>query len=136
VLLLLHDLLSTRVNQWRQQELDKRQRDIDYISNLLRAFAEEELKNNKGKTKSISLPYGSIGFKKQQDKYEYDEEALLAFLKEDKELEKKYVKYKPSPDKTALKKDGEAKNGKLYLGDTNVPGVTVTPQEEKFEVKG
>lgn len=124
---------TTKITTWRDKENRKRQNDIDFITNLLRTYAEAELAISKKKT--INLPYGSIGFKKVADKFEYDEAALLSFLQESETLKEKYIKLKPSPDKVQLKKDGESIKGDFYIGDTKIAGITVTPQEQKFEVK-
>jgi phage host-nuclease inhibitor protein Gam len=124
---------TTRVNEWREIELRKRQRDIDYISTLLETFAIEELANSNGKTKSISLPFGSIGFRKQQPKYEYEDAALLKSL-EDNKLES-YITRKPVTNKAELKKQATVKEGKLYINGIELEGVTVTAIDDKFEIK-
>jgi hypothetical protein len=120
------------VNKWRTKEIGKLQNDEDYITGLLNEFTLAELQDSS--KKSISLPYGSLGFKKQQPKFEYDDAVLLAFLKSHIN-QLVTVKTVESPNKVELKKMADIKDGGLYLDGVQVLGVTVQNQEDKFEVK-
>jgi phage host-nuclease inhibitor protein Gam len=121
-----------RVDAWREKELNKLARDEEYITNLLEIFAAKELEG--AKKKSLSLPYGSIGFRAQQPEYTYDDKTLLEFLLGHEEYAK-FINYKPSTNKTDLKKTATVKDGKLYIDGIEIPGVTVTERDPKFEVK-
>jgi phage host-nuclease inhibitor protein Gam len=124
---------TERINDWRQKETNKRQRDIDYISTLLEEFARKELEESEGKAKSISLPNGAIGFRKQQPKFDYDDTVVLDNLK--KNNLDKFINIVPSINKKELKKEAVIKNDKLYINDVELEGITVTSLEDKFEVK-
>lgn len=125
---------TTRVNQWRESEIEKTQQDEEYIMGLLRTFAEKEIVNVK-KGKTIKLPFGSLSFKKQQPKYEYDDKKLLEVLESADDLKKQFVEYKSSAKKQELKKAGVVIENKLYINNKVIDGVTITPQDEKFEIK-
>lgn len=58
---------------------------------------------------------------------------LAGFLKDANQ--QTFISTKESADKVALKKAGEEKNSGLYIDGEQVPGVTVSPQEESFSVK-
>lgn len=119
-----------KVNAWLSSVTKPLERQEEFYLLLLEQFAKEKLKDTK--KRSLKLIEGTLQFKKQQDKYEYDDKELIAFA--EKNL-KDYVKYKPSVDKNKLKKDGKVKEGKLYIGDKEVKGVKVISREDKFTVK-
>lgn len=127
--------VKQRVDSWLTTQLNPLQRSVQYYTTLLQNFADDmDLKNAKKKT--ISLPYGKLSYKNQQDKYEYnDEKAAIAFLETDDSLKKKYVNYKPALNKTDLKKQAVVKNGKLFIDGKEVPGIEVIPQDQAFIVK-
>lgn len=119
-----------KVNAWLSSVTKPLERQEEFYLFLLEQFAKEKLKDTK--KRSLKLIEGTLQFKKQQDKYEYDDKELTAFA--EKNL-KDYVRYKPSVDKSKLKKDGKVKEGKLYIGDKEVKGVRVISREDKFSVK-
>lgn len=119
-----------KVNAWLSSVTKPLERQEEFYLLLLEQFAKEKLKDTK--KRSLKLIEGTLQFKKQQDKYEYDDKELTAFA--EKNL-KDYVRYKPSVDKSKLKKDGKVKEGKLYIGDKEVKGVRVISREDKFSVK-
>lgn len=119
-----------KVNAWLSSVTKPLERQEEFYLLLLEQFAKEKLKDTK--KRSLKLIEGTLQFKKQQDKYEYDDKELIAFA--EKNL-KDYVRYKPSVDKNKLKKDGKVKEGKLYIGDKEVKGVRVISREDKFSVK-
>lgn len=126
-----------RVNKhyemYRTQHLNKIDGQINYFSRMLESYATKELQDSK--KRSIKLPYGTLSIKKQQDKYEYDDEQILKWLKHNKQDKYIKVKTEETVDKKNLKKEGFAHNGKLYIDDVPVEGIVVTKQPDKFEVK-
>jgi phage host-nuclease inhibitor protein Gam len=131
-----NDMLTreqSKIERWMEKEINKVQNSIEYMAGLLQSFVEEELAKTNGKKKSVSLPNGSVGFRTQQPKYEYDDKVLLPYLQDNGRED--LINYKPSVSHSELKKRGTVKEGQLYLGNEVVPGVTVIPQDPKFEVK-
>ncbi len=124
------DKYAAKIQAWKEKNLGPYENQEEFFLRMLKSFAEEKLRGST--KKSIKLIEGTIGFKKQQDKYEYEDEQLLEFLESS---HKEFVKYKPSVDKIKLKSETTPKEGKLYFGEVLIPGVTVTPQEEKFDLK-
>lgn len=119
--------------EFRNQEARKLDQKIDFFKKALEVYAAEQLSGTK--KKSIKLPYGTLGFKKQQDKYEYSDELILEWLKSNKQNDFITVKTTESIDKKKLKKDGFVNNGRLFINNIPVDGVSVSSQNDKFEIK-
>lgn len=117
------------INEYREKKLLEFNNRLTHYELLLQDYAKETLKGKK--SKSISLPFGKIGFKKQQDTFNYDEDALLEYLRNNSSDFIK-VTTKESIEKAKLKKAGVVENGHLYLDGRLVDGVTVTKNEDKF----
>ncbi len=124
---------TEKVNQWLEESTKSLEANKTFICSLLRTYASEQLKD--AKKKSLKLIEGTIAFKKQQDKFEYDENTIISFLQERKIKDFLSEKITVSVDKRGLKSDCTVKDGELYYGEIKIPGVTVTPQEDKFEIK-
>ena len=104
----------------------------NYFLTLLENYARAEL--SESKSKSLKTPYGVLSFKKSPDKYDYDEDALLATMKEKGYTQ--FVKTKESLNKKDLKAAIEVgEDGLPKLNGEYISGVTITPGEEKFSVK-
>lgn len=109
----------------------------EFFLAALHEYALKE-KQKDPKKKTFKMIEGTLAFKKQVPEYLYDDDALKKFLKEDKSLEKDYLKEKTTytPDKVKIKADGTVnKTGQLLLNNKIVTGITVTERPEKFEVK-
>lgn len=118
---------------YKTKEFNRIDGQIQYFSGLLESYATKELQNSK--KRSIKLPHGTLSIKKQQDKYDYDEKAILECLKENKQDKFIKVQTVETVNKKDLKKEGFSHNGKLYLDNIEVKGVVITAQPDKFEVK-
>lgn len=117
---------------YRKDRLRPLDTQIAFYENALKTFMMNEM-NETGK-KSIKLPNGTLQVRKQQPKYEYDDEAVLQFLKEN-ELND-FIRTKQEIDKKQLKKSGIVNsNNELIIDNKVVPGATVTPQDDAFSVK-
>jgi hypothetical protein len=124
------DSYKQKVDVWRTSSLTPLANTEAYLTGLLEEFTHRQLEGST--KKSIKLVEGTVQFRKQPDKFEYDEDVLLAYLQTDMPA---YVKHKPSIDKAELKKIGEVKKGQFYVTGKPLPGIVVTPQDDKFEVK-
>lgn len=121
-----------KISNWVRSQTSSLKFLEDTYSELLRDYAS---RNSNGKT--IKTPYGNLCFRKQPDKYEYDEESIIEFLKSSEEF-KDYLNYQePKIDKSALKKNLEVNYAEktVYINNIQIPGITVAKQEPKFEVK-
>lgn len=118
---------------YKTKEFNRIDGQIQYFSGLLESYATKELQNSK--KRSIKLPHGTLSIKKQQDKYDYDEDAIIECLKKNKQDKFIKVQTVETVNKKDLKKEGFSHNGKLYLDNIEVKGVVITAQPDKFEVK-
>lgn len=118
---------------YKTKEFNRIDGQIQYFSGLLESYATKELQNSK--KRSIKLPHGTLSIKKQQDKYDYDEEAIIECLKKNKQDKFIKVQTVETVNKKDLKKEGFSHNGKLYLDNIEVKGVVITAQPDKFEAK-
>ena len=118
---------------YKTKEFNRIDGQIQYFSGLLELYATKELQNSK--QRSIKLPHGTLSIKKQQDKYDYDEDTIIECLKKNKQDKFIKVQTVETVNKKDLKKEGFSHNGKLYLDNIEVKGVVITAQPDKFEVK-
>lgn len=118
--------------EYREDRMRPLDNQIAFYENALKTFAMNEYAETNKKT--IKLPNGTLAIKKQQPKYVYDDEQVLEFLQENNY--KDYIRTKAEVNKKDLKKNAIVNNNnELIIDGKVVPGVTVIPQEDKFEVK-
>jgi hypothetical protein len=124
-----------KIKEWGQQAKVEFEEKQEHYSNCLEMYLREEVAKQmelgKKPKKTVTLPYGKISLKKQQPKFEKNDEELFSYAKESG-----FIRVKEETDWAELKKNCVIADGKMY--DTKgeqVPGVTVIEQEEKFEFK-
>ena len=118
--------------EYREDRMRPLDNQIAFYENALKTFAMNEYAETNKKT--IKLPNGTLAIKKQQPKYVYNDEQVLEFLQENNY--KDYIRTKAEVNKKDLKKNAAVNNNnELIIDGKVVPGVTVIPQEDKFEVK-
>lgn len=121
-----------KVNNWLEKVNKSNEFYLSVYGEALKAYASKEM--DKTGKKSIKLIEGTLSFRKAQDKYEYNEEELRASLK-DNHIEDFFEAVEPKIKKAELKKAGTVINNKLYINDTLIEGVTITPQDKTFTIK-
>lgn len=125
--------VENHYEQFREKQLAEPKRKLEYLKSCLKTFTIEQLEGSS--KRSIKLPYGTLSLKRQNDKFEYNEEEVLNWLKENNQLEFVHQKVMESIDKNKLKKEGYIHEGVLFINNAPVDGIKVTHQEDKFEVK-
>ena len=93
--------------------------------------AEDDLK--KSGERKIETSAGWVAFREMPDSWEYDIPKLMRWAKEDENRKEKYIKVVEEFKKAELKKDFA--NGLLGHDDICNVGVTIKPQEPKFNYK-
>lgn len=121
-----------KVNNWLEKIKKNNQFLLDIYGGALEMYTKAQLEET-GK-KSIKLIQGTLSFRKSRDKYEYDEDVLRKSLT-DNHIDTFFEEVEPKIKKAELKKAAIVKNNKLYINDTLIDGVTITPQEDVFSVK-
>ncbi|MFW5961838.1 MAG: host-nuclease inhibitor Gam family protein, partial [bacterium] len=121
------------VNQWLKSENCNLDNDIEYMESMLRVYAEQ-LKSDDPKLKTHKLPFGQLQFRKQRDKWKYDNDKLLEFAENNLE---DIIKIKKQVDKRKLKKKIKVVGSKAVVADTGevIGGIEVIKRGEKFKVK-
>jgi hypothetical protein len=129
----LADVEMDRILQWQQKEVEVIDNRKAFFEGLILQYAMNE-RTKDPKFKSVSTPYGKIGFKNQQPKWNYDEKKLVAFLKNNGY---DFVRVKEEPEKAEIKKHFKVnKDGRVYDFDgQEVEGITVEFLDEKLEIK-
>jgi phage host-nuclease inhibitor protein Gam len=125
-----------KIDTWLESVNGKADRDLEYFEGLVTTYAGN-LRATDLKFKSLKLPNGKIGFRKQQPKWEYDNPKVIESLKNIHAED--LIRIKEEPDKTAIKKQFAVENGKVYCPLTGelIEGITVIelPDSFKIEVK-
>lgn len=119
-----------RINCWQDRELDSIYKSIEYFEGLLAEYLIEQRQTDP-KFK-ISTPYGKVSTRKQQPKWEYQDEIVLEYLKsiEMKEL----IRVKEELNKADLKKTVTVEGNKVILQGVELPGISILEQPDKVVV--
>jgi len=121
-----------RINNWKEKELSGITGSIEFFEGLLTAYAITQKKMDP-KFK-CSTPYGKIGFRKQQPKWEYDEEELIKSLKAAGMSD--FIRTKEEPKKNEIKDAVTVVNGKAINSNGEIlEGITVVEQGEAISIK-
>jgi hypothetical protein len=105
-----------------------------FLEGLVKEYAEEQRAiDPKWRQK---CPYGLVSFRKQQPKWDYGDEEVLANLLYTNGMEK-FVKTVKTPIKTELKLALGVVDGQAVYMETGevIPGITVTEREELVTIK-
>ena len=127
----LKDKEIRRIENWAKDELDKLSNSRQFFEGLLTEyFIRQRELDPKFK---ISTPYGKVTARKQQPKWNYDDEKLVNWLLEnDKEL----VRVKYEPDKNGIKKKYKIVGENVVTEDGEiVEGITIEERQEKINIK-
>lgn len=117
---------------YRKERMRPLDNQIAFYEQALKTFTINEIAESGKKT--IKLPNGTLSVRKQQPKYVYDDSKILEYL-EQNDCED-LIKIKKEVNKKELKKAAVINNNnELVLNDKVIPGATVIPQEDKFDIK-
>lgn len=73
-----------KIEKWEQSKLNEFKFQKERYMGLLEDYARANI-DEKAKTKNIKLVEGTLQFRKASDKYDYDDPAILEYLKEERE---------------------------------------------------
>jgi len=120
------------VESWLESENGKLDDNISFMENKLEHYARQ-LKEDDPELKTHKLPFGSLMFRAQRPKWEYDDDKLLEFseinLSEVVKVEKKV-------DKRELKKRLNVVDDRAIVKETGqiVDGINIVNRPEEFKV--
>ncbi|NLY46827.1 MAG: hypothetical protein GX053_12700 [Tissierella sp.] len=120
-----------RIKKWKEDEFKQYDHSINFFSFLLEEYYREQRKVD-AKFK-LSTPYGKITSRKQQPKWNYEEDRLLKWLKaNDLEL----IRTKEEVDKNELKKKYQVVSGNVVTENGEiVEGITIEEREATVKVE-
>lgn len=123
-----------RITAWRGKEVEGINHTKGFFEGLIMEYAFYCRKENP-EFKSVKTPYGSIGYKKQQPKWLYDDQKLIEHLESASSLD--LIRIKKEPVKTEIKKRFKImEDGRVVDEDgIIVDGITVEFLEEKLDIK-
>jgi hypothetical protein len=116
------------IAEWEARETANRRSQIDWLTNSLRAFAEQS------GARTTTLPSGSLALRKLPERWDWDDETFLAWADKSYPELVRVVETK-AVDKNAAKKRLTVVDGLVLADGEVVPGVTVTEQLDGFSVK-
>lgn len=122
------------ITDWQAEQLEKLAKEEGNWEALLMEFHKSIVAEDP-KALTIERPYGTLKSRKSPDKWEFDEEAFLAWAAANAP---EFVRVKQEVDKPLVKKTVKmALNGEVAMPGTevHVAGVSVTVGERKFEVE-
>lgn len=119
---------------YRAERLSPIENQIKFYEEALRTYTMNELADSN--KRSIKLPNGTLAIRKQQPSYNYDEEEVMRYLKENELEQYITVKTTESLNKKEIKKDFVVNNNnQLVFNNKVIPGTSVEFKDDKFEVK-
>lgn len=124
---------TERVNNYKESVVAPLLTRREYFMRLLKNFTEHELVNSK--KRSIKLPNGTLSISKQQPVWTYDDDAIIEWLTSNNATEYVSTKVEQKIDKVALKKAIVFDEDTPKLNGVEIPGLEITPREDKFTVK-
>lgn len=129
----MKDDFKVRVDGWLQSRQSALEYDNQHCLEILEMYFED---NKPARGKTISLPEGNIGLYATPEKYDFDthKEDVLRYLQDHPELQK-YIRNKPEINRSELKKACSFRDGKIYVGDLELPNVTYSPKTDQFSIR-
>lgn len=120
-----------RIKDWGESELKTLKNSTGFFEGLLTEYYVVE--KEKDPKFRISTPYGKVSSRKQQPKWNYEDDKVLEWLKEnDAEL----IRIKEEINKTELKEKYNSINGQVVTEDGEiVEGVTVEERPDTITIK-
>jgi len=122
---------ADRCDQWCAREKNRARRDEEFFlfkyGPQLRDYAKQKIAEGKNRRKSVNLPAGTVGFRKENAKLVVDDDTLV--LAWAKEHAPELVTTVEKISKTALNEHLET------TGEMPQKGVHIEPEREQFFVK-
>ncbi len=122
-----------KLNTWLKSEEEDYDQERSFFEHLLRDYLDEQRQQD-SKLKTIKLPNGKIGLRKQQPEFQRDNDKLLAWLKNNRQ---ELVKVKEEPDWAGLKAAAAVLGNTMADPETGevIEGVTVVHKPDKLHIE-
>jgi hypothetical protein len=122
-----------KLNAWLSKQEEESDHERSFFERLLRDYLEEQ-KQTDSHLKSVKLPSGRVGLRKQQPEFQRDNQRLLAWLSINRP---ELVKVREEPDWAGVKAIATIGGDNLVDSQTGeiIAGVTVINRPEKLVVQ-
>jgi phage host-nuclease inhibitor protein Gam len=120
-----------RIQNWVDNEFGKLDNQVEFFNGLLTEYALEQ-RHSDPKWK-CSTPFGKVSFRKQQPKWNVEDEILLHNLKASGL--NNLIRIKEEINKAELKKVAAVIRGKVLIDGEILEGVTVEEQPEAIKIE-
>ncbi|MDD9147851.1 host-nuclease inhibitor Gam family protein [Sporolactobacillus sp. CQH2019] len=120
------------IEQWENEQVERLNKDVEYFTSMLIGYVKTKRANDP-KFKTLKLPHGKIGFRKQQPKWQFSEDAIdrlkqagyteLIRIKEELDKAKIKKRFAIAGDGTGIAVDKDT--GEVF------PFIVVEQQEDK-----
>lgn len=123
-----------RIKDWLEKETAALDRSEEFFDGLIQDYAMRRRMEDP-KFKKEKTPYGSIGFRKQQPKWNYDEEKLIQELKQKGRTD--LIRVKEEADKANIKKAFQVVGDRVIDPNTGevVEGIVVEHREDVLKIE-
>lgn len=123
-----------KIQAWESEVNHTLDNEITHFETMLTQYALK-CRETDPKFKTLKLPYGKIGFRKQQPSWTYDTDTVLSTLKQSGLTQ--FIRVKEELDKANFKKAVKVHGNSVINPDTGeiIPGVTVEEREDQIKVE-
>lgn len=121
------------IKAWREEQVERFAKEAKHWEGVLVEYHRSVLAEDDNAI-SIKLAHGTLSSRKQPDKWDFDDDAVIAWAADHAP---EFVRVKQEVDKALIKRTVVAGlNGEVAMpaDETNVPGISVTVGERRFEV--
>jgi hypothetical protein len=108
------------LGKYLEERLSILQKKMDWLAQPLEIYIRDAYRRTEGRMKSLTLPHGKLKLRMQQDKFIYDEPAILSWAKADPSLAERFIEIKESIRKDQIK-NYTKETGEIPLGVTIEP---------------
>ncbi len=122
-----------KINTWFKKQEEDFDRERSFFEQLLRVYMEEQRQQD-SKLKTMKLPSGKIGLRRQQPDFQRDNDKLLNWLKNN---HPELIRVKEEPDWAGVKAAAEVVGNYLADPETGevIDGVIVVHRPDKLQVE-
>lgn len=129
----LMDKELKRIQDWAHHDLDKCKDSKQFFEFLLEEYFREQKELDPNF--KLSTPYGKVSSRKQQSKWNYDDEKVLEWL-EQNDMNLIRMKYIYELDKAEIKKKFKIAGNNVVTEDGEiVEGITIEEQPDSITIK-
>lgn len=123
-----------QIENWKAKQTEDHYYNIGNLQSLLAEYLRNKRKEDP-EFKSITLPNGNVGFRRNQSKWIYNDDVVLEALENENMTD--FIKVEKKLDKRLIKKAFEVMGDKVINPDTGevIEGIEIVEQGESLNVR-